>query len=377
MKHYCFNCGNELKEEQLLCPKCGHCSFLDALENSTLLSSEMADEIDDNSTNPAHAGNASKSVAGVLTASQIEENMQWAKYKCGKNGLTGHGFAAEDVNTINDIWYGKNVERTGWTNSKNGPDRIVNGQAIQTKYCKTARESVQAGFDAETGMYAYENQVLEVPSDQYEEAVKIMQEKISSGKVNGVTNPDEASEIIRKGSVTYRQTKNIAKAGNIDSLMFDAKTQTITAVSAFGISFAINLGMLLYSNKRKELNITEAIQLSFLTGLKNGTITMASGILSSQVLRTQFGRNFAAFIQGGAKYGIDSIYKTNLGKEFTNRLSQTLIQKNIYGGAAKNVVIKYLRTNIITNVTVAIAYSVPDTYHWIKGEISSPNILKT
>ena len=30
MKHYCLSCGTELKEEQLLCPKCGHCSLLDS-----------------------------------------------------------------------------------------------------------------------------------------------------------------------------------------------------------------------------------------------------------------------------------------------------------------------------------------------------------
>ena len=32
MKHYCLSCGTELKEEQLLCPKCGHCSLLDTLK---------------------------------------------------------------------------------------------------------------------------------------------------------------------------------------------------------------------------------------------------------------------------------------------------------------------------------------------------------
>ena len=30
---------------------------------------------------------------------------------------------------------------------KNGPDRLVNGQFIQTKYCQTAKDSINAGFD--------------------------------------------------------------------------------------------------------------------------------------------------------------------------------------------------------------------------------------
>lgn len=195
MKHFCLKCGNELKEEQLICHKCEHCSFFD----STLTSG---------------------AIIGILTAEQIETNTQWVKYKCGKNGLTGHGYAAEDANALNDIFEVKSVDITGRNNCKNGPDRISDGESIQTKYCKTAKASVQAGFD-ETGMYAYKNQILEVPSDQYEEALQIMAEKISSGKVEGVTDPKDASKIIKKGSVTYKQAKNIARAGNIDFRIFD------------------------------------------------------------------------------------------------------------------------------------------------------------
>ena len=83
MKHYCLSCGTELKEEQLLCPKCGHCSLLDAFKESD------------------------KGIAGILTAQQIEANTQWVKYKCGRDGLSGHGFAAEDANAMNDMWQEK------------------------------------------------------------------------------------------------------------------------------------------------------------------------------------------------------------------------------------------------------------------------------
>lgn len=352
MKHFCLNCGVELKEEQLLCPKCGHCSFLDSLETT------------------------GKSIAGVLTAQQIEINTQWVKYKCGKEGLTGHGFAAEDANAINEILWGNNVDLNGRDNSKYGPDRTTNGIKIQTKYCKTAKESVQASFDPETGMYAYKGQILEVPRDQYGEAIKIMGEKISSGKVDGVTDPNDAAKIVKKGTVTYRQAKNITKAGNIDSLIFDAQTQSITAVSAFGISFAINLGMLILSRDRNNFKVKEAIQMAFLSGLQNGTISMTSGILTSQVLRTQFGRNLTAYIQWGTKSGVDTIYKFKLGKDLVHKLSQTLFDKGIYGGAAKNAATKFLRTNIIANAAVLIVASLPDTYYLLQGKISAPQYIK-
>lgn len=351
MKHYCLKCGNELKEEQLICLKCEHCSFFD----STLQPSE--------------------SIIGILTAEQIEANTQWTKYKCGKDGLTGHGYAAEDANVLNDIFNVKTVDITGRSNSKNGPDRISNGLSIQTKYCKTAKASVQAGFD-KTGMYAYKNQILEVPSDQYEEALQIMAEKISSGKVEGVTVPEDASKIVKKGSITYKQAKNIARAGNIDSLRFDAKTQSIVAVSSFGISFTVNLGMMLMFKDKNNFDFKEAVQMAFLSGLYNGTITMASGILTSQVLRTQFGRNFAAAIQIGSESAVNTIYSSPAGKELVNNLAKTLWDKGIYGAAAKSTTIRFVRTNVIANLAVFIVTSVPETISLIQGKISRPQYIK-
>lgn len=352
MKHFCIFCGAELKEEQLLCHKCGHCSLLDYFDESD------------------------KHVVSPLIAQQIEANTQWVKYKCGKEGLAGHGYAAEDTNAINDILHGCEVELTGRDNSKNGPDRISNGQKIQTKYYKTARESIQHCFDTETGVYAYEGQVLEVPLDQYDEAIAIMREKIASGKVRETTNPDDATKIIKKGSITYQQAKNITKAGNIDSLIFDAKTQSITAVSAFGISFAINLGMLLIFHDENKIKLNEAIQMAFLSGLQNGTITMASGILASQVLKTQFGRSFVAYIQLGTKTGVDSIYKIQSGKDFVHKLSKTLFNKGIYGGAAKNVAVRFIRTNAITNIAVFVVTSIPDTYYLLQNKMSGTQWIK-
>lgn len=122
------------------------------------------------------ANDSAKNVSGILNAVEIEANTQWVKYKCGKNASTGHGFAAEDANALNEWLCGYDVEQVGRNNANTGPDRITNGQEIQTKYCKTANDSVQAGFGAD-GMYAYKGQLLEVPNDQYEEAVHIMEEK--------------------------------------------------------------------------------------------------------------------------------------------------------------------------------------------------------
>ena len=60
---------------------------------------------------------------------------------------TGHGFTAENINHENDVWAGKKAELVGGDNAKNGADRIVDGMEIQTKYLKTVKKSVNAGFD--------------------------------------------------------------------------------------------------------------------------------------------------------------------------------------------------------------------------------------
>ena len=164
MKHYCYNCGTEMSSNQLNCPKCGHCCILDEMDLKEKQEKARKEGSND----------VAKNLNGILAAQQIEANTQWTKYRTGPFGRSGHGYAAEDANGLNDVLWGKDVDFSGRDNSKFGPDRVVDGQRIQTKYCKTAAASVNAGFDPETGMYAYEGQVLEVPKDQYDDCLEFM-----------------------------------------------------------------------------------------------------------------------------------------------------------------------------------------------------------
>lgn len=59
----------------------------------------------------------------------------------------GHGYAAEQANNLYDILTGKDAKIVGGDNAKDGPDRMVNGVNIQTKYCHDAASSVQAAFE--------------------------------------------------------------------------------------------------------------------------------------------------------------------------------------------------------------------------------------
>src|SRR5476649_753620 len=67
----------------------------------------------------------------------------------------GHGFAAEQANHRLDALSGKKADLVGGNNAKDGADRIVDSQHIQTKYCSTAQRSVNAAFNGDEGQYRY------------------------------------------------------------------------------------------------------------------------------------------------------------------------------------------------------------------------------
>ncbi len=103
------------------------------------------------------------------------------------------------------------MEQTGWSAEQKSRRNIVQLQPV----------SVGAAFDGQNGQYRYmENgpMQLEVPRDQYAGAVETMRNKIREGKVPGVTDPAEASRLIRRGHLTDTQARNITRFGTIESV---------------------------------------------------------------------------------------------------------------------------------------------------------------
>jgi hypothetical protein len=205
-----------------------------------------------------------------------------------------------------------------------------------------------------------------VPKDQYEEALQLMKKKILENKVPGVTDPEQASDIVKQGDVTYKQACNIAKAGNLDSLWFDVKNQAVVTGCAFGISFVIVYGVGIWQGLKPK----EAFKNAFGNALKTGTIVLVSGVGSQQLLRTSFGRTFAAFTTKLSRQLVTKIYSTKVGKEIIERIASTIMKKTLHGAAAKNVVSKFLRTNWVTASVVTIVMSIPEAYNVIVGKNS-------
>ena len=283
------------------------------------------------------------------------------------NGRQGHGYAAEQGNNLYDTINGRNAEILGDDNAKNGPDRIVDGQLIQTKYCQNANASVNSGF--KDGKYRYLDSngnpmQLEVPSDQYEEAIRIMEEKIRNGQVPGCKNPKDASKIIRKGNITLKQAINIAKAGTVESLIFDAAHGAVIGLSAAGISSTIILAKALWNGE----DLDTAIDMAMYSGIQAGGITFVTSVVTSQVTKT----------------GVSNLLikpSNELVKLLPSTIRKQLLAAirdgaPIYGAAASKNLAKLLRGNFITQVITVLVLSSNDIWHYAQGKISGKQLFK-
>lgn len=306
--------------------------------------------------------NQKSTINGVAStaSTQCTNEQQWTKYHTKQ----GHGFAAEDANALHDRWHGKSVDKVGMDNSLNGPDRISDGIQIQTKYYSDATKSVNAAFD--NGTYRYSGMKLEVPSDQYEEAIRIMRGKIASGQVPGVTDPKMAEQMVIKGHYTYNEAVRIAKAGNLDSIKFDIKTQAVACGFACGLSFAVTY----FTETNNGKTHAEALKTASKQAVKSGATTMVTGVAAQQFLRTQLGRNCAAAATKAVMPAVQAAMKTEVGKRVITKTATAIAGKQVAGAAAANVVTKAVRTNAVVSSVVFVGTTIPDAVRLCRGKIT-------
>lgn len=283
------------------------------------------------------------------------------------NGNQGHGFAAERANHLIDKISGKESIILGDDNAKNGPDRMVDNVLIQTKYCQTAADSINAAFH--NGKYRYFDvnghaMQIEVPKDQYDEAIKYMERRISKGQVQGVTNPDDAKKLVRQGNVDYKTACRIAKAGTIESITYDAANGAVVAVGAFGISGAITFAKAIWNGD----SIEKAIDSAACVGLQYGGMTFAASIISAQLTRTTIAK---AMLTPSVE--IVKLLPSNVRQLMVNTLQQGSI---VYGSAATNNLAKLMRSNLIAAGTMLVVMSAGDITEFFRGRISAKQLFK-
>lgn len=284
------------------------------------------------------------------------------------NTPQGHGYAAEQINHTQDVLLGRKPEMVGTNNAKNGPDRFVNNQYLQTKYCRAAKYSIDACFENNQYKYIMDGtpMAVEVPADQYDQAVEYMRKKIQSGEVPGVMNSDEASKLVKKGYFTYDQARNVAKFGTVESLTFDAVNGVITSVIPFGISTIMTFALEIWNGTPTSIALENALRV----GVKVGVVVMTTSIVSAQLSRT--GVNQA--VRGVSDKIIGTIGPQNAAK-IANSL-RGYNAPNIYGAAATKNASKTLGNNMIAGIASIAIMTTFDAKKLFSREMSPEQFFK-
>ncbi|MEG1615114.1 MAG: hypothetical protein RR343_06490, partial [Oscillospiraceae bacterium] len=312
-------------------------------------------------------------MASIVAGSAVQsgQNAIFAEQKSHINTPAGHGEFAEEYITLLDKINGLDAKVVGRDNAKNGADRQIGEILIQTKYYNSAKGSVEACFDAKTGFYKYikdgRPMQLEVPKDQYDRALQEFKNKITAGKVSGITNPDEAVNIIREGRITYEQAINLTKPGTIESLSYDALTGVVTCSCAFGISFVVTA----FLAWRKTGDINTAIKAGTSAGLQVFGLSFVQHILVSQIARTSLANSLMA----PSQFLVSRLgYQTSA--TIVNGIRTLSGKSAIHGIAASKHLAKILRSNVITSALSFAVFSIPDTYNVVNSKISMAQYTK-
>ena len=282
-------------------------------------------------------------------------------------GERGHGFAAESANNLFDKLAGRDAELVGRDNERNGPDRIVDGVKIQSKYCSSGAKCIAECF--EDGELRYLNadnspMQIEVPSDMTEGAVRAMEARIERGQVQGVSDPAKAREIVRKGNFTYAQAKNVARFGTVESLTYDAVNGVKLAGQAMGVSAVLSFAVSIWNGEEFSLALKQACK----TGLKVGGVAWIGSIAAAQLDRT----GLEQALRGSTDWLVGQ-----MGPKTAAWIANSVPSgSSIFGKAAMNHVSKLLRGNVVTAIATTVVLSSADFVRMFNGRMSGAQVFK-
>ena len=194
---------------------------------------------------------------------------------------------------------------------------------------------------------------LEVPKDQYSKALETMENKIRDGKVPGVTDPAEATKLVRQGHLTYSQAQNITKFGTFESITYDIAEGSIISLAAGGISFGLTASIFyLNTGDRKAALQTAAIQAG-----KTFTRTLTVYVTVQQLHRI-------SAVQGLLK----NIDFAAASPTVRNALQQGVGANNL------NSLNKIMRGTLVTSFALVAVTTGPDMIKMVRGRISGAQL---
>lgn len=233
------------------------------------------------------------------------------------NGRQGHGVAAEYANSVFDGGFLTNSGLRGQDNAKHGADRLSFGRKVQVKTSikpgsRNSADSIKLSFkDGQTqrmGKYQYGNMPTEVPKDQYRKSLEYMREQIKKGNVEGYTNPDDASKLVKRGPFSTDFYANSVKAGTIESLTVDSLNAVEQSLPAVGIVFIMSYASARWQGAEKK----DAAKIASGASLSAGIMSAGTILFSTQAAKSKLGKRIVELgvaKKMGLKQGAEDIGK--------------------------------------------------------------------
>lgn len=191
-----------------------------------------------------------KNISNVATLHGASERQKiYNEMGNDMNMRQGHGYGAEYGNKTVDKLLGRKVdgiqEKENGHHKKDGADKVVNGQRVQVKYCKSATDTYREAFKN----HDYSGQTIEVPRDQYNEIRSKLQADIDSGNVEGVKPGTPAEKFLKKGFFNYEQSYRISQAGGIEGIAVDMANGVLISHTGASISALIIFSSAIWQGK--------------------------------------------------------------------------------------------------------------------------------
>ncbi|WP_125581934.1 hypothetical protein [Levilactobacillus cerevisiae] len=255
--------------------------------------------------------NASADASAINTGSRAQaggtsaRNLHNIQINQMVNGRQGHGVAAEYANSVLDGGFLTNSGLRGQDNAKHGPDRLSFGKKVQVKTSirldsngqyagKNSADSIKLAFkDGNTqkmGKYQYGEMPTEVPKDQYRSSIEYMRKQIEKGNVEGHTDPNDASKLVKCGLFEGDRYARIVKAGTIESLTVDSLNAVEQSLPTIGITFIMTYASARWQGAEKK----DAAKIAGGSAISAGVMSAGAILFSSQAAKSKIGQKLVS-----------------------------------------------------------------------------------
>ena len=302
-------------------------------------------------------------------ASASERQDMYSEMKKEMNMRQGHGYGAEYGNKTIDRILGKKVEggqeKENGHHKKSGADKIVNGQKVQTKYCKSAADTYRAGNYLKKGYFSYPQSYRLAASGSIESITMDMANGIMTSMTSasisaiiifasGVWQGKDikeaakdgimtAGQVIGKGAVIYTITMQVSR-GTVWNYALGKRVDNPMSKVSEEIAEKIN-------SKIVTSSVGEKLNLQKVTGQKlvSGAVTVAV-VFGPDVCRTCMGKISVKQLAKNATAGAAGIAGMAVGSAITggNPLG------GMVGGAVGGAVGKKVMDNFIEDDAIAM-----------------------